>query len=138
MAGIVELDELLKTMNPVIQHGEYVFCTVAGEKEISDYVTLNPRGCFWEPEGLTLILSVEDADKAQLAYESKFKQITLMIHSSLDAIGLTDAIASKLASVGISANMVAAYYHDHIFVQTEKAQEALVALQQLAAVKKNS
>ncbi len=63
----------------------------------------------------------EAAEKAQLAYESKFNQITLTVHSSLDAVGLTAAVATKLASYGISANVVAAYYHDHIFVQTEKA-----------------
>jgi hypothetical protein len=80
---------------------------------------------FKESEGLTLIISVEDAEKANIAYESKFKQITLTVHSSLDAVGLTAAIAIKLASHGISANVVAAYYHDHIFVQSEKADKAL-------------
>ena len=64
------------------------------------------------------------AEKAQLAYKGKFKQITLTVHSSLDAVGLTAAVATKVASYGISANVVAAYYHDHIFVQTEKADSA--------------
>ena len=75
----------------------------------------------------TLIVSVDAADKAQLAYESTFKQITLTVHSSLDAVGLTAAVSTKLTSHGISANVVAAYYHDHIFVQTEKADKALLA-----------
>jgi len=89
---------------------------------------LSPLACFVEEEGLTLIVSVASAEKAQLAYEGKFKQITLTVHSSLDAVGLTAAVATKLASYDISANVVAAYYHDHIFVQTEKADEALMAL----------
>ena len=129
MTGVVELNELLKSMQPEIQNGEYVFCTVEGE--FSDYTHLYPLASFVEPEGLTLILSVEAAEKYQLPYESKFKQITLTVHSSLDAVGLTAAVATKLSSCGISANVVAAYYHDHIFVQSEKADEALSALKEL-------
>ena len=131
MAGIVEIDELLKAMSPEIKRGEYVFCTVDGS--YSDYAHLNPLACFVESEGLTLIVSVESAEKGQLAYESKFKQITLTVHSSLEAVGLTAAVATKLAFYGISANVVAAYYHDHIFVQTEKAGEALMALKEFGA-----
>lgn len=132
MAGIIELDELLKSMTPEIQVGEYVFCSVDGN--CTDYAHLDPLAFFMESEGLTLILPVKSADKAQLAYESKFKQITLTVHSSLDAVGLTAAVATKLSSYGISANVVAAYYHDHIFVQSEKADEALLALKEFGAV----
>jgi hypothetical protein len=71
-----------------------------------------------------MLSSLKAAEKAQLAYKGKFKQITLTVHSSLDAVGLTAAVATKLASYGISSNVVAAYYHDHIFVQTEKADSA--------------
>jgi hypothetical protein len=126
MAGITELDELLKSMSPELQNGEYVFCSVDGT--YSDYSHLNPIASFKESEGLTLIISVEDAEKADIKYESKFKQITLKVHSNLNAVGLTAAIAIKLASYGISANVVAAYYHDHIFVQSEMAEKALMAL----------
>ena len=128
MAGITELDELLNSMSPEIQDGEYVFCSVDGS--YSDYSHLKPLASFKESEGLTLIISVEDAESANIAYEGKFKQITLTVHSSLNAIGLTAAVAIKLASHGISANVVAAYYHDHIFVQSEKADKALMALKE--------
>ena len=131
MAGILEIDTLLKSMSPAIQNGEFVFCTVDGN--IADYIHLNPLATFVEAEGLTLITSIEAADKAQLAYEGKFKQITLTVHSSLEAVGLTAAVANKLTEKGISANVVAAYYHDHIFVQSEKAEEALLALQEFSA-----
>jgi hypothetical protein len=132
MAEITELDELLESLSPEIQDGEYVFCSVAGN--YSDYSRLNPLASFKESEGLSLIISVEDAEKAKIAYESKFKQITLTAHSSLNAVGLTAAIAIKLASSGISANVVAAYYHDHIFVQSEMADKALNALKEFCAV----
>jgi hypothetical protein len=130
MAGIIELDELLKSMTPEIQNGEYVFCTVAGK--IADYTQLNPLAFFMESEGLTIILSAETAKQAHLSYESTFKHITLTVHSSLEAVGLTAAVATKLSSYGISANVVAAYYHDHIFVPSERADEALSALYEFA------
>jgi len=136
MAGIVELDVLLKSMTPEIKSGEYVFCTVDGD--YSDYAHLNPLASFVESEGLTLIVSVEAAEEAQLPYESTFRQITLTVHSSLDAVGLTAAVATKLASYDISANVVAAYYHDHIFVQSEKADEALLALQEFGVAENQS
>ena len=81
-----------------------------------------------EAEGLTLVITKDNADKAKLEYESVFKCITLLIHSSLEAVGLTAAVSTKLAENGISANVVAAYYHDHIFVQSVKAEIALDAL----------
>lgn len=129
MAGIIELEELLKSMSPEIQDGEYVFCTVDGD--YSEYLHLHPLACFKETEGLTLIVSVDAAKQAKLSFDGKFKQITLTVHSSLEAVGLTAAVAEKLASHGISANVVAAYYHDHVFVQTEKAAAALSALKEL-------
>ena len=55
-----------------------------------------------------------------------------MIHSSLEAVGLTAAVSTKLATKGISANVIAAYYHDHIFVSAEKAELALLALKELS------
>ena len=129
MTGIIELDELLKSMSPELKHGEYAFCTVNGN--YLDYAHLNPLATFAEAEGLTLILSVEQAKNAHLAYDGTFKQITLNVHSSLHATGLTAAVASKLTSHGISANVIAAYYHDHLFVPKEKADLALKALESL-------
>ncbi len=131
MSGIVELDELLKSMSPAIQDGEYVFCTLADDEPA--YGHLNPLATFREAEGLTLVISAEAATQANLKFEGTFKQITLTVHSSLEAVGLTAAVATKLASCGISANVIAAYYHDHIFVQTEKAEQALSALKEFSA-----
>lgn len=133
MAGTIDLEELLRTLSPEIQNGEYVFCSVDGN--YSDYSHLSPLASFIESEGLTLIVSVEAAEKAKLMYESRFKQITLTVHSNLNAVGLTAVIATKLASYGISANVVAAYYHDHVFIPTEKADKALMALKELVPEK---
>ncbi len=131
MVERVELDGLLKNLQPEIQQGEFVFCRVGGE--LVDHVHLAPKGIFVEPEGLTLILDPGTARKAGLQYKGRYRQITLGVFSSLDTVGLTAAVAVKLASFDISANVVAAYYHDHIFVQSGSAERALQALQELSA-----
>ncbi|KJG11922.1 transporter [Photobacterium iliopiscarium] len=127
MSGITELSELLASMKPILVESEFVFCTVTGE--LKEYVDLQPKATFIEAEGLTLILEKKVAEKAQLAFSGSFRQITLTVHSSLEAVGLTAAVSAKLAEHNISANVVAAYYHDHIFVQATKADAAMIALQ---------
>lgn len=130
MSGTVELDQLLSSMCPELKEDEFVFCTVKGT--LSDYLNLNPVATFIESEGLTLVLTKKSAEDEGIEFESVFKQITLTVHSSLEAVGLTAAFANKLSSKGISANVIAGYYHDHIFVQSEKAQNALEALQEFS------
>ncbi|GAC33038.1 ACT domain-containing protein [Paraglaciecola polaris] len=132
MSGITELAQLLKSMSPHLQDGEYAFCTVDGN--VADYTHLNPVCFFKESEGLTLILLADAAQDAGIAFEGTYKQITLTVHSSLEAVGLTAAIAEKLTQNGISANVVAAYYHDHIFVPTAKAEQAMSALGEFATL----
>ncbi|MCG9646915.1 ACT domain-containing protein [Vibrio parahaemolyticus] len=131
MSGITDLDELLRSMHPKLLKSEFVFCTVSGSLE--EYRKLNPVATFMEPEGLTLVLEKSVAEKAGLSFEGSYSQITLTVHSSLEAVGLTAAVATKLASKGISANVIAAYYHDHVFVQTSKAEAAISALEEFSA-----
>ena len=128
MPGITKLDELLKSMKPKLLAREFVFCTVSGC--LVDFVSLNPVATFFEAEGLTLVLEKGVAENAKLQFEGTFCQITLTVHSSLEAVGLTAAVSEKLASKGISANVIAAYYHDQVFVQSSKAELALLALKE--------
>ncbi|MBE4009504.1 ACT domain-containing protein [Vibrio parahaemolyticus] len=131
MSGVTDLDELLRSMSPKLVKSEFVFCTVPGA--LTDYVELNPVATFIESEGLTLVLEKSAAEKAGLSFNGTYSQITLTVHSSLEAVGLTAAVASKLASKGISANVIAAFYHDHIFVQSGKAEAAVSALEEFSA-----
>ncbi|SMO86983.1 ACT domain-containing protein [Gracilimonas mengyeensis] len=126
MAGITKLDELLKSMSPRLLEPEMVFCSVSGD--LKEYVSLSPVASFAEAEGLTLVLEKSEALKAGLSFEGTFRQITLTVHSSLEAVGLTAAVSNKLASKGISANVIAAFYHDHIFVQSDKADAAFFSI----------
>lgn len=130
MIAIKNLSDLLTSMQPELVDQVFVFCTV--KERLDQYIALEPVATFIEQEGLTLVLTKDKADKANLAYEGLFQQITLTVHSSLDAVGLTAAVSTKLASKGISANVIAAYYHDHIFVPSEQAGQALLALKTLS------
>ena len=123
-SGETDLRRLLNSLAPVLLKPDYVFCTVAHATQV-DYRELKPLASFQEDEGRSLILEQIVADEAGLIYESVFKGITLTVHSSLDAVGLTAAVAGKLAEHGISANVVAASYHDHIFVPRANAEQAL-------------
>lgn len=127
MAGETNLDNLLGSMAPELTAGDYVFCTVKKSK-YGDYAETRPVASFAEAEGLTLVLLKEAADGVSLPYDGVFRCITLGVHSSLKAVGLTAAVAGKLASHGIAANVIAAYFHDHIFVQSELADHAISIL----------
>ncbi|MGO4293359.1 ACT domain-containing protein [Chitinophaga sp. RAB17] len=128
--GITNLNTLLKTMTPVLNAGEYAFCTV------TDIAGINPADiiCFFrEQEAVAIIIPRQLADQLQLPYSFVAAWITLTVHSSLNAVGLTAAFSSALSAQNISCNVVAAYYHDHIFVASKDAEKAMQVLQQLSA-----
>ena len=131
MAGETDLTQLLKTMQPRLREGEYVFCTLPDVTRCPP--DLDPVGYFKEDEGLTLMVLKPQADAAGLAYPAVFALITLTVHSSLEAVGFMAAIATHLASHGISVNPVSAFYHDHLFVPIKDAERAIALLQSLTA-----
>ena len=131
MTGERDLEKLLTSMSPELMDGEYVFCTFQNA-QYGDYLDLEPVAAIRESEGLTLIIPKRKADDKNIYYESAFKRITLRIHSSLEAIGLTGAFSSKLTEHEISANVIAGYYHDHIYVQSDHAEKAMKALNEFA------
>jgi uncharacterized protein len=126
-SGETNLSVLLKSMQPILREGEYVFCTV--DRYFSNLMELNPIGFFKEDEGITLILSRPYADAAALPYNSVFRMITLSVHSSLEAVGFIAAIATKLSENNISVNPISAYYHDHLFVPVDQADRVMELLQ---------
>lgn len=129
MSGETDLHRLLQNLKPELHAGEYVFCLVGS---IERAVALQPVSIFQEKEGMTVILSKQQADDASLAYSTICAWITLSVHSSLEAVGLTAAVSKALTEANISCNVVAAYYHDHIFVPTVDAERAMDVLRGLA------
>ena len=130
MAGETALSTLIRNMSPQLNPGQYVFCTLDDATRLQGSV---PLGSFREQEGLTVILERDEADRLGLSYDYTAAWITLQVHSSLSAVGLTAAFAAALAQAGVSCNVVAGYFHDHLFVASEDAERAVSTLRALAA-----
>ena len=133
MLGEANLDILLQSAAPTLNAGIYVYVLCA----FVECMNLNMTtviGSFREKEGLTFILEKEEAERMNFPYTFPCSWITLTIHSSLEAAGLTAAFSTALARENISCNVVAAYYHDHIFVPVADTERAMEVLQNLGKI----
>lgn len=129
MTGEKNLEVLLSSMRPHLQEGVFVFCTLPSNQKIP--ADLELVGMFREKEGATLFLLKDEAEKAGLTYAFESRLITLNVHSSLNAVGFLAAVSSRLAVAGISVNAISAFYHDHLFIPQDRAEEALKILESL-------
>jgi hypothetical protein len=131
MQGETNLQKLLQTMQPKLNAGEYVFCTINNLQLVDATKIIS---FFKEAEGYTIIIQKELADVLHFSYSTIFGWITLTVHSSLQAVGLTAAISSALSNNRISFNVVAAYYHDHIFVPIKDVEIAIEVLGNISRI----
>jgi hypothetical protein len=129
MAGETDLQNLLANMKPLVHEGEFVFCTVSPKSFA--HLRVEPIGWFQEPEGITIIIDRDMADRERMKYESAFRMISLTVHSSVEAVGFLAAITRKLASAGVGVNPASAYYHDHLFVPSDKTEMAMRLLNEM-------
>lgn len=125
MSGEKNIDLLIKSMKPSLNPGKFVFCSVKDTSGIDRAVIMAE---FKEKEGVTLVLEKSKADEMGLDYDYVAAWITLEVHSALEAVGLTAAFSTVLATEGISCNVMAGFYHDHIFVDYALGQKALETL----------
>lgn len=123
-----DLNYLLQHISPRRNPGKYVFISLPSLKDIPENEII---ALIREREGLTLVLNKVDADRDGYTYEAVMVWISLDVTSSLEAVGLTAAFSAALAQAGISCNVIAGYYHDHIFVPDAQADQAMEVLLEL-------
>jgi len=125
-SGETDLDYLIKNMQPILEDEELVFCSLSPARAEEYFVLC--QGYYVEREGITVIIGKHLADLKDLDYDLVFKRITMNVHSSLAAVGFLARITEVLAAQGFSVNVVSAYYHDHLYIQSDMAQSALETL----------
>ena len=137
--GIKELDAILSTLSPQLDAEEDFIFHTDPNASYGDHANLCPIVTCEETEGMTFVFPLsaltdgrDDNVGIDLTVQPRMKRITLGVHSSLEAVGLTAAVSSLLAQHQISANMVAGYHHDHLFVPANDAERAVELLIQLA------
>ena len=126
--GETDLQRLLAGLAPELAaRPRAIRSQPTGEAVPADAIML-----FREQEGTTIVVAVDQVAVADTQDKALWAQITLRIHSSLEAVGMLAAIASALAARDIPCNAVSAYYHDHLFVPWTRRDEAIDALRELS------
>ena len=128
MSGETDLQVMLAGLEPTVRDGEFVYVTV---EEAPPGVTA--EATVVEAEGLTLVVPRDVADAHGWTYDFVAGWLTLTVHSALEAVGLTAAVSQALADRGISANMLAGHFHDHVLVPIERRDDAVSALRDLSS-----
>lgn len=134
-SGEISLPLLLSTLSLTLHPQVYVFMTFKRSAEPPP-PTLLTLMSFREPEGLTVITTLDSAQAhgdGECQYTFPCRMITCNVHSSLEAVGFMPKLTGVLAQKGIGCNPVSAFFHDHLFVSQSRAQEALTALEGVAA-----
>ena len=129
---VSNLKAMLASMSPKLNDSRVAYLSSKDVQAV--FAKLPPDaiiGTFREEEATTFIVELTAAENSGLEILFRGAWITLTVHSALAGVGLTAAFAKALADQDISANVVAAYYHDHIFVSVENAERAMAALQKL-------
>jgi uncharacterized protein len=113
-------------LDPALYPDPYVFVTVRTPPR-----DVEPFAVIREDEGITLVVTRDQADRSGLSYGYLAARVSLTIGSSLSAVGLTATVSHVLAGAGISCNVIAGFHHDHLFVDWERGAEAAALLRGL-------
>ena len=128
MAGETDLARMLATLDVTRRDGTYTFVT--GDWPVLAGVT---AAMIDESEGRTSVVPVESARIAGAPVDFEAAWLTLTVHSSLEAVGLTAAFSAVLGEAGIPCNVLAGYHHDHLLVPVDRADDAIEVLRGLSS-----
>lgn len=124
--GDTDLERMLATLSVERRPDTYTYVAVAVP---TPGLLAAAAAMVDEGELTTLVVPVEAAERAGLPVVVRLSWLTLAVHSSLEAVGLTAAISARLTAVGIACNVLAGYHHDHVLVPFDRTDDAIEALQ---------
>ncbi|MDF1501610.1 ACT domain-containing protein [Roseisolibacter sp. H3M3-2] len=128
--GETDLATLLATLRPALLDGEFVFVSLPAEAAAAHLAAA--FAMVREEEGVSLVLRAAYARACGVwRGGATFRCVTCRVHSSLEAVGMTAAMAAALAARGIPANVIAGALHDHLFVPAGRADDAVAVLSAL-------
>jgi len=128
MSGLTDLKQTLQSLKVLCDDIQYGFASLADESLVERDKVL---ATFHENNRLAIIAPKGYLDSLGIENEGPYAKLTIDVHTSLELVGLTAVMATKLAENGISANVVAAFYHDHVFVQYELREKSITLLENL-------
>lgn len=129
MSGQRDLARLLAGLQVSARQGEFVFVS---RPQPDPGLSALAHASVCEDEGITYVLPLAKADALRLDYGFRAAWLSLGVHSALDAVGLTAAVATALARHGIACNVLAGFHHDHLLVPSERRDDALAVLSALS------
>jgi len=125
VTGEIDLARMLASLRIERREGRFTMVTLEAPVDLGNGV----EAVISEREGTTAVVSLVEAERRGWPIGFEAAWLTVEVHSSLEAVGLTAALSSVLAELGIPCNVLAGYFHDHLLVPFDRADEAVEALE---------
>ena len=132
MSGEADLVKLLEDLKPELVSNPYVFA-ILDDDQAHLLPVLRPFAIVYEERGITAVCEQRQIRDYDLEHSGPFACIHLSVQSSLHAVGLTACVSQALADAQISANLIAGFDHDHIFVPYDRRHDAMSILRSLSS-----
>lgn len=132
MPGETDLEAMLRGLTVTVRPGRFTVVHADGTVTLGQGVEAVLR----EEEGTTVVATVEAAEREGWTIGFEAAWLTLDVHSALEAVGLTAAVATALAAEAIPCNVLAGYLHDHLLVPADRVDDALACLARLRAARR--
>jgi uncharacterized protein len=125
--GETDLGRMLRSLTVSRRSGRFTMVTRAHDEPpvgLGDGV----MAVIAEAEGATVVVTIDAADRNGWTWDFEAAWLTLDVHSSLEAVGMTAAVSAALTREGIACNVIAAFHHDHLLVPMGRAGDAVECL----------
>jgi hypothetical protein len=123
--GETDLQKMLDTLAVQRRPGVFTYVAVT---ELTSGLSRAAHATVQEEELVTVVLDAEIAADRGFDVLVRLAWLTLTVHSSLEAVGLTAAVSARLTEAGISCNVLAGIEHDHLLVPVARVDDAIAAL----------